>query len=405
MAEPRPHERTQLPFLDGIRGVAALYVTFHHAAIMVPPAELGRVARSIAPYFYMGHAAVSVFIVLSGYCLMLPVVRSSDGWLRGGYFGYLARRARRILPAYYAALGLSLLAAALPPMARWARTPWDLAQPALRLDVVLSHVFLVHNLRMKWFYRVDPPMWSVATEWQIYFLFPVLVLIWRRAGIAAAVVAAIGASACLAFIPRMLGLGAGPWAVQQMCPWYLGLFALGMAAAVVGFSRGRCAGWSRSRLPWGLLTLGLGLLSAARQTRYGDSVILNDAIMGLATASLLIFCDVHHRTKDANGRPPIVAILSARSAVVLGSFSYSLYLLNFPLLALANLLLRRWAAADWRLAILMAAAVPMVVAVSYGFSSVFERKAAPALPPMPLRGPIGRVRAHAAGMDAPAELR
>ena len=68
--------------------------------------------------FRHGHYAVAVFIVLSGFCLMLPVTRDPNGRLPGGFAAYLGRRARRILPPYYAALGMCWIAIALIPALR-----------------------------------------------------------------------------------------------------------------------------------------------------------------------------------------------------------------------------------------------------------------------------------------------
>jgi peptidoglycan/LPS O-acetylase OafA/YrhL len=48
--------------------------------------------------FAYGHFAVAVFIVLSEFCLVLAVCR--DGALGGGAFGFLHRRARRLLPPF-----------------------------------------------------------------------------------------------------------------------------------------------------------------------------------------------------------------------------------------------------------------------------------------------------------------
>ena len=47
------------------------------------------------------------FIVLSGYSLMIPAARNG-GELVGGFRRYIFRRARRILPPYYAALICSI---------------------------------------------------------------------------------------------------------------------------------------------------------------------------------------------------------------------------------------------------------------------------------------------------------
>lgn len=377
MSRPLPAAavRDHLGFLDGLRGLAALYVAAHHAAIVVPPRTLGRGALQFASYFYMGHAAVSVFIVLSGYCLMLPVVRSADGRLRGGFRGYIARRARRILPAYYATLGLCLvLAAVIPALRHRGGTLWDLALPIFRGDVVVSHLLLVHNLRVRWFYRIDPPLWSVATEWQIYFLFPALLWVWRRKGAAASVAVAFAVGYGIASLPALLGAKPGPRVLTMLCPWYLGLFALGMAGAVVGFSTDARARWCKQRIPWGVPTLALGAAAFMRQRSHGDALLVNDTLVGLATACLLIFCQVCEGLPTSAGRPPILRLLSSRWAVALGGFSYSLYLLNYPLVALVYLATRdSIASPEACLAVSLGAGVPLVLAASYLFHLVFER--------------------------------
>ncbi len=176
----------KLAFLDGIRGLAAFYVVIHHAVFEFISESRPRWISHLLFPFNFGAAAVGVFIVLSGYCLMLPVARSEDGRLPGGILRYFWRRGRRILPPYYAALGFCLLLIALtsgvplPPA-----SPWHHALPAFKTDTILSHVFLVHNCRYWWFYAIDPPMWSVAVEWQIYFLLPILLVILYRLGFGA----------------------------------------------------------------------------------------------------------------------------------------------------------------------------------------------------------------------------
>src|SRR5437660_75394 len=103
---PLAPSRFRLDFLDGIRGLAALYVALFH--VSYARQSLPEPARHLTDWLQFGHYAVGVFIVLSGYCLMLPVARSADGRLRGGVGSYLRRRAWRILPPYYAALVLAL---------------------------------------------------------------------------------------------------------------------------------------------------------------------------------------------------------------------------------------------------------------------------------------------------------
>src|SRR3954462_13179518 len=92
----RPSTASRLDFLDGLRGLAALYVVLHHAALEVPGGSLSPVSGIFRGLLRQGHFAVAVFIVLSGYCLMRPVASDPSGRVRGGWRAYLLRRARRI---------------------------------------------------------------------------------------------------------------------------------------------------------------------------------------------------------------------------------------------------------------------------------------------------------------------
>lgn len=167
-------------YLDSLRGLAALYVVLHHAYMEVVgarvPVFLPIGVRVGTFWLGWGQTAVDVFIVLSWYCLMLPVARS-DGALQSGFWGYMGRRARRILPPYYAALILTLLVIHFVPGMNTAHgLRWDMALPTLKASVVGVHLLLIHTLRPWWAYAIDPPMWSVAVEWQIYFLLLLLPL-------------------------------------------------------------------------------------------------------------------------------------------------------------------------------------------------------------------------------------
>lgn len=222
--------RVRLDYLDGLRGLAALYVVMHHAYYgLTAEAALPSSVAHLTYWLYLGRSAVDIFIVLSGYCLMLPVIRT--GQLKGGFGEFMRRRARRILPPYYAALALSLLAIVLLPSLHDLSHPnalWNTTLPAFTPGVILSHLALIHNFNPGWHSKIDYPMWSVATEWQIYFFFPLVLLpIWRRWGSAATVAIAfvISLAPLFLFFDRFSGVS----------PHFLGLFALGMAAADLNF--------------------------------------------------------------------------------------------------------------------------------------------------------------------------
>ncbi len=386
---PPETSRLRLDYLDGLRGLAALYVVIYHASnwIDVPlPGKLG-LAQKLLTY---GHFAVAVFIILSGYCLMLPVVRSADRQLRGGFKEYIRRRARRILPPYYATLLLSLLfITVVPAMNMSSNDYWggsDGALPALTKDAILSHLLLVHNLSSAWHFKIDPPLWSVATEWQIYFCFPLVLLpVWKRAGLLASVLVGM----VLGLAPHFL-LHA-PYNLDTVVPWYLGLFAMGMGAAAINFEQENRSERNtgdpnatqtlplRQRLPWHLVAGVLFLLTAVvailKAKWWWSHLWIADTLVGICTAALLIYCTEAVKSHQPGTRlSPVLQLFQSRWAVFLGTMSYSLYLLHAPLLALFYFgLSALHVSGGGCLLALCVVGVPLSVLLCYGFHRIFER--------------------------------
>jgi peptidoglycan/LPS O-acetylase OafA/YrhL len=369
-----------LEFLDGLRGLAAFCVVLFHVHSTFAPT--GHDSRAFKWIYYgslgfgPGRYAVAVFIVLSGYVLMLPVVTSGKRWLRNGFKDYIVRRARRILPPYYAVLALAMLVD-LAVIARYGlnniRT--NHIRPGVTAGDYLSHLFLVHNVSPVWAFRINYPMWTVATEWQIYFLFPLLLLpLWRRFGIMAAVAAgfAVGLAVAVA-VP----------ATQGGCPWFLGLFALGVAGACLNFSDEPRLCALRDRAPWTMLTRVSGLLflgtmlasmalSRAAWLRHEGHWVL-DVLVGLWALCLIVTC-ARYRTWHREGGGPVIRLLESRTAVGLGTMSYSLYLTHALVLGVVHLVLLELRASPiGEFMGLLLVGVPLAILFSYGFYLGFER--------------------------------
>src|SRR4051812_49429650 len=169
-----PRGEGRLVFLDGIRALGSLYVVLHHCCqIYQDPSATPRYGYyAFIPWLLRGRS-VAVFMVLSGFCLMLPVAKSSGGALRDGFWGYLRRRARRILPPYYVSVALTLaLIALVPGMNRASGEFWGRALPVFTKGNLLSHALLLHSLSPTWNYRINPPLWTLGSEWALYFIFP-----------------------------------------------------------------------------------------------------------------------------------------------------------------------------------------------------------------------------------------
>jgi len=384
-AASQPAPRLRLDYLDGLRGLAALYVVMHHAYYgLTQEAVLPSTVAHLTYWLFLGRSAVDIFIVLSGYCLMMPVVRAGTGFLPGGIPDFVRRRARRILPPFYAALLLSLLAIAFVPALHSAPrgSLWATALPAWSSGVLLSHALLIHNLAPAWHSKIDYPMWSVATEWQIYFLFPLLLLpVRRRAGLWAMLLTAF----VVGLVPLALLFGR----FSGIAPHFLGLFALGMAGAEINFSPNASLVRWREKLPWGLLAGSavavLGIVSLKHSDWY-LFVAVKDIVVGAMTVSLLVFCTRHltraHAARDGRAdshystqpAPRVLRLFESRAAVTLGAFSYSLYLVHAPILAVCQSVLRPLPLSPTvALALMLSVGVPLALAASYVFHLAFER--------------------------------
>ena len=231
---PSKPPRLRLPFLDGIRGLAALYVCLFHVREESLKHMSSTLAHITSPLHY-GHEAVCVFIVLSGFCLMMPFVnRKSDEtnpW--PGIRQFVKRRAQRIFPAYYAALILSILLNLFSVQVfkavgrgNFSGLDMGLLFPDLTIPNFAWHILLLHNLLRESSHFQNYPLWSIAMEWQIYFFFILLLLpLQRKIGISGTVLTAL----VISLIPHYFF--PATYNLDWTYPWMLALFALGMAAA------------------------------------------------------------------------------------------------------------------------------------------------------------------------------
>jgi peptidoglycan/LPS O-acetylase OafA/YrhL len=363
--EPRAPSR-RLGYVDGVRALAALYVVCGHVALEVwpgaPPSGVGGALLGSLEY---GHLGVSVFIVLSGFSLMLPVARNRNR-LPWGTWGFYWRRARRILPPYYLAMAFSLLLIWLF-IGHKTGTKWDDSLP-VTVQSVVEHIFLLQDFSAANHATINHVFWSVALECQIYLLFPALLPLWRRYPplLAAPLVLVASLALLIALAPTWVGKLPG-YAGYAFAPQYIGLFAMGMFAASVYTAPG--PRWARLRdwYAWEAVAL-VSLLVVARLITAKD-VYLLDPIIGLGTIGLLL----------AASRPGhlnlIHAALEWRPLVWVGGISYSLYLIHAPLIQL----IWQYALQPLRLGdtltylALLVLGVPLIVAASWVFWYCCER--------------------------------
>lgn len=348
----------RLPFLEGMRGLLALYVVFSHLCSMADPSSLaGRAStapnwlRSAMAPFGFGHLAVAGFIVLSGFCLEISLFGSGDGRL-GNARRFFVRRARRILPPYYAALALSILVCFLVTE-RLPGMPFEMYLP-VTTENVLAHVFLVHNFSVDWMYKLNGVLWSIAIEAQLYLVFPLLVLLIGRFGRVATALASTGlACVVLATVDQ----------ANKLYPWYLPLFAAGMVAAHFAYRPSLRRG-VRPGLAWLAVFAGVGATIWACDA--GASLPVRDAPFGIAIAALSYALTVGQSSPVARG-------LSWGPVVGLGTFSYSLYLMHHPIQQVLYYFRPAFVQGEAATLGYLLAVLPVIVFGTWLFHLAFER--------------------------------
>jgi peptidoglycan/LPS O-acetylase OafA/YrhL len=161
--DPRFQDRERQPGLDLLRALAIVVVVIYHAGIMGFPMP-GRVHR-------WGWIGVDLFFVLSGYLiggqLLAPLARMEQINLKP----FFARRALRIMPAYFVVLAIYIFLPAwreYPEMYPWWKFLLSVQNIDLHGGTAFSHA------------------WSLAVEDQFYLTLPFILLFlnrWPRAAI------------------------------------------------------------------------------------------------------------------------------------------------------------------------------------------------------------------------------
>ena len=357
--------RKRLDYVDGLRAVAALMVLADHIYFT---AYAGHPARSLIAHAFRagvyGHLGVPIFLVVSGYCLMLPAARNGD-MLRGGFLSFLKRRAWRILPPYYLALTASWLLfqfAVTPPV--------NFGFPApLTWPGFVSHATLMQD-----YFHTDQlgvVFWTLAVEWKIYFVFPLLLLLWRTAG--------PWVTTALCFLAGVLLFDWMAPHFDRAAPDYIALFAMGMLTATITTRLGK--GWRllHERTPWLLIAGALAVIYAVVARRIGLPFLgtcASDFLGGGFGAALIL----------AASRPGLAArCLAWKPLVFVGGYSYSVYMMHIPLLLifvqyvlgpinwLLGMIFDGYLGHDWTAVLCAVLGVPFVLGGAYLFFLACEK--------------------------------
>jgi peptidoglycan/LPS O-acetylase OafA/YrhL len=332
MAKPLPQSSVHL---DAVRALAALTVFAGHARdlfIGSPRAAAGlghAAATGAAPQLTIGHLAVIVFFVLSGYLVGGGVLRAiKDGeWSWGGY---AMQRMTRLWVALIPALLLGVVLDSFGslwfgPLSIYGG-PAGQGEVAANLSSHLSMAALFGNMVFVQGILVptlgtNDSLWSLTNEFWYYALFPVaLFALFGREGNARRAIYALAFVAILFFVGWKIAL-------------YLGIWLMGAALELLPRKLHKQA--ISLLIPAGIL---LFLDVCAMMLKMNLGLVQSDFIVA---ATFCVLCYVMLNSKEEAKDS-----LYARASHFVAKMSYTLYLTHLPLLVFACALMmpvwHRW---------------------------------------------------------------
>lgn len=306
-------ERSYRPDIDGLRAIAILSVVLFHSGVV-------RLSG--------GFTGVDIFFVISGYLI------GGHIWaeLRADTFSYqrfYQRRAKRILPAFYAVLVFALGAGLL------LLGPHELAQlgrSAFAATLSVSNILFWKSANYFAASSDQNPLlmtWSLGVEEQFYLAVPLLMAViarWRRRWLLPATAVVSFSSFAFAFIMS----SRYPMAAFYLLParaWELGA---GVALAAFQLSRQRKAACA-SHL-W-IETGGAAALGLMIAAVIGHSTELTASAWSIVPAVAGTALAITVPSSWVNRR-----LLSVPPLRFIGKISYSWYLWHWPLLSLMHIL-------------------------------------------------------------------
>ncbi|HXF79837.1 MAG TPA: acyltransferase [Usitatibacter sp.] len=327
-----------IPGIDGLRGIAVLWVALFHFLVLRPGDAASRAiaATPAGPLAANGYLGVDLFFIISGFLLAMPwFVHAAAHRESPSVLAFYRRRFWRIVPAYYVQLAIlfGLVLPALRGVAFWRSDLY------VYLYNLVTHALFLHNTTplSSGSMQVNGALWTLAVEAQFYLLLPLampVVVRWPRASLLAAIAAAqawrVAAEVDLVPLVRLEVWLGRPWGwpedvvrhlLAYQLPSYLGHFALGMYLGREWLSR-RAAparpGVPDAAAAMAIVALGISLVQGWPPGRFAW------------TAAPLALCVLLYAA--ARGGTWTSALLARGPLAFTGRVSYSMYLYHLPLL-------------------------------------------------------------------------
>ena len=324
----KPTAPINTSILNGIRGLAALYVLIGHArwllwegykeGYLLHPQSYNQASKilvSLLAFFGKGHVAVILFFVLSGFVIHYSIIKREKNKL--DILDYFKRRFLRIYPPLLFCMLLTLV---LDLTGKYIygysiyfqSTP----VPLINENIIsnLNWITAIGNLLMvqgiyTHVWGTNGPLWSLMYEWWFYMLYPCIFYLYKKNRYLSYAVV------WLLFIIASNGLFDNKLASAVFN--YLLCWSLGALLADVLLER--------ISLHWFIVPLVICLIELCIK---GDSPVIIDTLTGFVFTALL-FALLKFK-----------ALFSLHRVFdwfnLLGDYSYTLYVIHLPILVMIN---------------------------------------------------------------------
>ncbi|HVJ40110.1 MAG TPA: acyltransferase [Dongiaceae bacterium] len=305
--------------LDGLRGLAALWVLLGHASLL---------SGWRIPLIHSPDLAVDLFMMLSGFLMAYHYMerRAREPWQAAAtWTTFWTRRFFRIAPLYYLLLIAALLAGPSLGAARdviAGAVPGTGTVDARYFDQswqnLALHLSFVFGFSPAYGFRTALPDWSIGLEMAFYAAFPFLMLLVARFGF---ITMAIGVALLCHLLSAVFPGYFTSFQEPSMLALKLPIFLAGMLVAASLPE----IGWRR------LLLLAVAAVICLTPVRGAPAFGLAPEIRLLCLAILAILADCHRLPQWAGLHriaPALSTLLGGRIATFLGDSSYGVYLLH-----------------------------------------------------------------------------
>lgn len=318
----------RIPAIEGLRAWLAWAVVFYHLSNATNvDAHFNLIERADA----IGSGAVMIFMMVSGFVITGLLLTRQETWIP-----FITRRAFRLFPAYWIALGLGVVAMLIRPdvfaNVSWVSDPAFVADLAYHsannqavfdapVEQALYHIALLQGLPPPAYMphsatTILGPAWSLTVEWQFYLVAPFLV--WMARTQARAMILVLAAALMLFGMNR--GWQGDAVSITAL-PNFLYLFVIGI--------------FSRIALPYTPKHAGFGWAAAVALVAIGTQTGIAPSI-AIWLAFVVLIARVPGLTAPEARRglldSAFKAAFESPLATYLGDRSYSVYILHSPLL-------------------------------------------------------------------------